>query len=266
MFQEWCAEQVTQLTKHNGGEFSASLNTNANAMVKVNANPAPIRRVITLSSKPGFPILAVQTKSTHHIQAPRSMSITGNCSDLEGRIGRKPADTEVGPDTPSRKALLVVIARQQAVIVKLTRRIESRDIEDASPPALTIHMEGVGTTGSTNCWTSSHWPIWWQAETTYAFSDGRELEEGEAFPPDSISAKDWRREFGQEWDSRKTLKDNLLLREEYAFFNAQLWMTNVGGLSMETLHGIARGEVIQASTGSQCYSFQILPDGKCLIP
>ena len=58
------------------------------------------------------------------------------------------------------------------------------------------------------------------------------------------------------------MKDNLLLREEYAFFNAQLWMTNVGGLSMETLHGIARGEVIQASTGSQCYSFQILPVGK----
>ena len=26
------------------------------------------------------------------------------------------------------------------------------------------------------------------------------------------------------------MKDNLLLREEYAFFNAQLWMTNVGGL------------------------------------
>ena len=47
---------------------------------------------------------------------------------------------------------------------------------------------------------------------------------------------------------------------------AQLWMTNVGGLSMETLHGIARGEVIQASTGSQCYSFQILPVGKIYIP
>ena len=73
-------------------------------------------------------------------------------------------------------------------------------------------------------------------------------------------------EFGQEWDSRKALKDNLLLREEYAFFNAQLWMTTVGGLSMETLHGIARGEVIQASTGSQCYSFQILPVGKIYIP
>ena len=43
-------------------------------------------------------------------------------------------------------------------------------------------------------------------------------------------------------------------------------MTNVGGLSMETLHGIARGEVIQASTGSQCYSFQILPVGKIYIP
>ena len=124
--------------------------------------------------------------------------------------------------------------------------VTRQNIESAAPPALTIKMEGVGNTDRTNSWTTSGWPTWWQAETTYAFSDGRELEEGEAFPTDSISAKDWRREFGQEWDSRKTLKDNLLLREEYAFFNAQLWMTPCHGLSLETLQGIAEGGDIPA--------------------
>ena len=33
-------------------------------------------------------------------------------------------------------------------------------------------------TDKTNTWTSSGWPTWWEPETTYAFSDGRELEEG----------------------------------------------------------------------------------------
>ena len=124
--------------------------------------------------------------------------------------------------------------------------VTREDIEDAAPPSLTIRMEGVGTTGSTNCWTSSGWPTWWRPETTYAFSDGREMGEGEAFPVSSISAKDWRREYGQEWDSKKTLKDNLLLREEYAYFNSQLWMTPCHGLSLETLQAIAAGENIEA--------------------
>ena len=82
--------------------------------------------------------------------------------------------------------------------------VTREDIEDAAPPSLTIRMEGVGITGSTNCWTSSGWPTWWRPETTYAFSDGREMGEWEAFPISSISAKDWRREYGQEWDSKKT--------------------------------------------------------------
>ena len=124
--------------------------------------------------------------------------------------------------------------------------VTREDIEDAAPPSLTIRMEGVGTTGSTNCWTSSGWPTWWRPETTYAFSDGREMGEGEVFPVSSISAKDWRREYGQEWDSKKTLKDNLLLREEYAYFNSQLWMTSCHGLSLETLQAIAAGENIEA--------------------
>ena len=124
----------------------------------------------------------------------------------------------------------------------MTNTVTREDIEDAAPPALTIHMEGVGTTGSTNCWTSSHWPAWWQPETTYCFSDGRELEEGEAFPPNSIQAKDWKREYGQQWDCKKSLKDNLIERENHAYFNAQLWMTNCFGLNLETLYAIAAGE------------------------
>ena len=123
--------------------------------------------------------------------------------------------------------------------------VTREDIEDASPPALTINMEGIGMTDKTNTWTSSGWPTWWEPETTYAFSDGRELEEGESFPPDSISAKDWKREYHQEWDSKKSLKDNLIQREEDAYFNAQLWMTPCLSLSLETLYAIGKGEVIE---------------------
>ena len=124
--------------------------------------------------------------------------------------------------------------------------VTREDIEDASPPALTINMEGIGMTDKTNTWTSSGWPTWWEPETTYAFSDGRELEEGESFPPDSISAKDWKREYHQEWDSKKSLKDNLIQREEDAYFNAQLWMTPCLSLSLETLYAIGAGGDIEA--------------------
>ena len=119
--------------------------------------------------------------------------------------------------------------------------VTREDIEDASPPALTIKMEGIGNTDKTNTWTSSGWPTWWQPETTYAFSDGRDLEDGEDFPADSISAKDWKSEHNQQWDTRKSLIENLWQREEDALFNSQLWMANCHGLSMETLHGIAEG-------------------------
>ena len=120
--------------------------------------------------------------------------------------------------------------------------VTREDIEDAAPPALTIKMEGVGTTGKTNTWTTSSWPTWWEPDTTYAFSDGRELEEGEDFPTDSISARGWKAEHHQVWDTRKSLIENLWQREEDALFNSQLWMANCHGLSMETLHGIASGE------------------------
>ena len=124
--------------------------------------------------------------------------------------------------------------------------VTREDIEDASPPSLTINMEGVGTTDKTNTWTSSGWPTWWRPETTYAFSDGRELEEGESFPDSSISAKTWRREYGQQWDSKKTLKENLIKREEDAYFNSQLWMTLCLSLSLETLQAIGAGQNIES--------------------
>ena len=128
----------------------------------------------------------------------------------------------------------------------VTNVVAREDIEAAAPPALTIKMEGIGTTSKTNTWTSSHWPTWWQAETTYAFSDGRELEDGEAFPAESISAKDWKREYHQAWDIKKTLKENLLQREADAYFNSQMWLTPCHGLSMETLQAIAEGENVEA--------------------
>ena len=124
--------------------------------------------------------------------------------------------------------------------------VTRQDIEDASPPALTIKMEGIGNTDKTNTWTSSGWPTWWEPETTYAFSDGRDLEKGEDFPTDSISAKDWKAQYHQTWDTRKSLIENLWQREEDALFNSQLWMANCHGLSMETLQGIAEGGDILA--------------------
>ena len=124
--------------------------------------------------------------------------------------------------------------------------VTREDIEDAAPRALTINMAGVGMTDKTNTWTSSGWPTWWEPETTYAFSDGRELEDGEDFPTDSISAKDWKREYHQGWDSKKSLEDNLIQREEDAYFNAQLWMTPCLSLNLETLQAIAAGENIEA--------------------
>ena len=137
-------------------------------------------------------------------------------------------------------------AEEAGLGFKLTNTVMYEHIVLAAPPSLTINMEGEGTTGSTNCWTTSHWPTWWRPETTYAFSDGREMEDGEDFPADSISAKDWKREYHQEWDSKKSLKDNLIQREEDAYFNSQLWMTPCFGLNLETLQAIGSGGDIPA--------------------
>ena len=90
--------------------------------------------------------------------------------------------------------------------------VTREDIESAAPPALTIKMEGIGMTDKTNTWTSSGWPDWWEPDTTYAFSDGRDLEDGEDFPTDSISAKEWKSEYNQQWDTRKSLIENLWQR------------------------------------------------------
>ena len=128
----------------------------------------------------------------------------------------------------------------------LTDVVMREDIESAAPPSLTIKMEGIGNTDKTNTWTSSGWPTWWEPETTYAFSDGRDLAKGEDFPAESISAKEWKAQYHQTWDTRKSLIENLWQREEDALFNSQLWMANCHGLSMETLQAIAEGGDIPA--------------------
>ena len=137
-------------------------------------------------------------------------------------------------------------AERAGLAFMVKEQVTREDIEDASPPALTINMEGVGTTDKTNTWTSSGWPTWWTAPSTYAFSDDRELTDSEAFPDDSISAKDWRRDYRQQWDGTKSLRDNLILREDHAYFNSQLWLTLCLGLNLETLHSIAEGGDIEA--------------------
>ena len=145
--------------------------------------------------------------------------------------------------------------------------VTREDIEDAAPKSLTESMQReltpeerkelmaggnevyikktVGRTDKTNTWTSSGWPTWWEPDTTYAFSDGRDLEKGEDFPNDSISAKDWKTQHHQAWDTRKSLIENLWQREEDALFNAQLWMAPCVSLSMETLQAIAAGENVE---------------------
>ena len=129
---------------------------------------------------------------------------------------------------------------------QVTDTVMREDIESAAPPSLTIKMEGVGNTVKTNSWTTSGWPGWWEPDTTYAFSDGRDLEKGQDFPTDSISAKEWKSQYHQVWDTRKSLIENLWKREEDALFNAQLWMATCHGLSMETLLAIAAGENVEA--------------------
>ena len=120
------------------------------------------------------------------------------------------------------------------------------DIEDASPKSLTINMEGVGMTTKTNTWTSSGWPSWWEPETTYAFSDGVELAEGADFPADAIEAKDWKRENNQKWDCKESVTHNLIMREDHAHHNAQVWVTNCFGLNLETLWAIAAGGDVES--------------------
>ena len=194
---------------------------------------------------------------------------------LEDRLREKPAVHRVVNNTPCERRVFVTALKigndyrasltmflssplPDHQIAKEGRRAERagleftvrdvvtrEDVENASPPALTIGMEDVGETDKTNTWTSSGWPTWWQAETTYAFSDGRELADSEAWPDESISAKDWRRDYGQQWNGTKSLKENLIQREEDAYFNSQLWLTLCLGLNLETLHAIAEGGDIE---------------------
>ena len=59
-FREWCPEQVTQLTKHNGGEFSASLISfgDGRRMVIVNDDHSPARQNSDIAHEIGHTLLA----------------------------------------------------------------------------------------------------------------------------------------------------------------------------------------------------------------
>ena len=113
------------------------------------------------------------------------------------------------------------------------------DIEAVSPRSLSVAMEGYGDTAATRTWTSSGWPSWLELDKTYQFSDGRELAEGEEFDPGAIEAKEWKREYHQNWDTLGTLRANVMQREEHAHHNATLWVSRCVGLNLETLRGIA---------------------------
>ena len=118
------------------------------------------------------------------------------------------------------------------------------DIEDAAPPALSINMEGVGLTNRTHTWSTSGWPAWEDLPSTYAFSDGVELKDDEAFPEDAIEEKQWRREHGQQWNPKMSLRDNLIQREFYAKTNATQWMSTCLGLNLETLQALDQASTI----------------------
>ena len=130
---------------------------------------------------------------------------------------------------------------------QMTDVVMREDIESAAPPALTINMEGVGDTDKTNTWTSSGLAYSGGSRRPPMLSpmDGN-WKMARPFPLNLLAPKDWKREYHQEWDTRKSLKDNLLQREEDAYFNAQMWMTPCHGLNMETLQAIGAGENIPA--------------------
>ena len=78
-------------------------------------------------------------------------------------------------------------------------------------------------TDKTNTWTSGNWPTWNTKNSTYAFSDGEELQEDEELPKGVITQKQWLKDHGQEWREDLTDQENLLRREDHALHNAQLW-------------------------------------------
>ena len=111
------------------------------------------------------------------------------------------------------------------------------DIEAIAPQALTIGMEGQGSTATTRTWTASGWPTWDTNPAIYAFGVGRDLPDGEAFDAAAVQVKEWKRDNRQGWDNSLTLRANLEQREAYALHNAQLWVSAVD-LNPETLRAI----------------------------
>ena len=130
-------------------------------------------------------------------------------------------------------------AERAGLTVQVVDKPTRADIEAVAPKSLTVAMEGYGDTSATRTWTSSGWPAWLELDKTYQFSDGRELEEGEDFATDAIEARAWQRDYHQSWDTRATLRSNVMRREEHAAHNAALWGGRCQGLNIEILWGIA---------------------------
>ena len=146
-------------------------------------------------------------------------------------------------------------AESAGLIFTVVNRPTRLDLERIAPASLTVAMEGVGKTAKTNTWTSSGWPEWIDLPTTYQFSDGRDLANGEEFAPDAIERKQWRREHRQTWDKTATLRGNVHRREEHAERNAQLWVSACLDLNLETIQDIGH-----AATVRQCESILAATD------
>ena len=115
-------------------------------------------------------------------------------------------------------------------------------------------------TDKTNTWTSGNWPTWNTKDSTYAFSDGEELQEDEELPKGVITQKQWLKDHGQEWREDLTDQENLIRREDHALYNAQLWVSGCQTINMETLRGIgdaARRKNVAEAKGlvKECYDY-----------
>ena len=112
------------------------------------------------------------------------------------------------------------------------------DIEAIAPQSLSISMGGQGMTAHTHTWTTSGWPDWEDNPPTYAFSDGRYLEDNEAYEAGAITTAQWKKDNHQGWDNTLSLRANLERREGHALHNSLLWVSACTGLNPEILQAI----------------------------
>ena len=143
-------------------------------------------------------------------------------------------------DNPGRQDIEAIAPRSLTESMQRELTIEERaelTAEEKGGIAYNV-KKTVGDTKVTHTWTSSGWPDWEENPAGYAFSDGRELRDNEAFDPDSITTAEWKKDNHQGWDGTLTLRANLERIEVYAHHNSQLWMSPCLGLNIETLRAV----------------------------